>query len=92
MKCPSPSFFQSPFRHGQNTTRLPEAVSSPGFALIKVQDLALNLIKLHEVPMGLKVSLDDIPLPNSTPQPGLILRLAEGPLVPTLHTTDENMG
>lgn len=71
------------------TQHLPRAVSSPGFALTKVQDLALDLIKLHEAPVGLKVLLDDIPLPSCTPQPGLILRLAGGPLDPTLHTTDE---
>lgn len=36
-----------------------------------VQDLALGLIELHEVPMGLKVPLDDIPLPqlHSSAQP-----------------------
>lgn len=65
-------------------------MSSPGFALTKAQDLSLDLIKLHKVPVGLKIPLDDIPLPSCTPQPGFILRLAEGPLDPTLHTTDEN--
>lgn len=85
-----PTFLQSPFSHGQDTTRLPGAISSPGFDLTKVQDLSLDLIKFHEVPVGLKVPLDDIPLPSCTPQPSCILRVAEGPLDPTLHTTDEN--
>lgn len=36
------------------TQHPPRAVSSPGFALTKVQDLELDLIKLHEAPGGLK--------------------------------------
>ncbi|KAK4811014.1 hypothetical protein QYF61_015718 [Mycteria americana] len=64
-----------------------------------VQDLALGLVELHEVPMGpplkpVKVPLDGIPslrCTNRTTQLGVICRLAEGALNPTVHVADKDV-
>jgi len=55
-----------------------------------MQDPALGLVKLHDVGMGppLKVPLDGIPFPlgvKCTTQLGVICKLAEGALDPTVH-------
>ena len=61
-----------------------------------MQDPALGLVKLHDVGMGppLKVPLDGIPFPlgvKCTTQLGVICKLAEGALDPTVHVTDEDI-
>jgi len=62
-----------------------------------VQDLALGLVELHEVCTGppLKsIPLDGIPAfqhVNLTMQLGVIGKLAEGALNPTVHATDKDV-
>ena len=66
-----------------------------GIALIYVPDLALGLVELHEVCMGpplkpVKVSLDGIPSlqhVDRTTQLGVVGKLAEGALNPTMSLT-----
>ncbi|KAK4822002.1 hypothetical protein QYF61_006616 [Mycteria americana] len=68
-----------------------------GIAPAHVQDLALGLVELHELCMGpplkpVKVPLDGIPslqCVNRTTQLGVISKLAEGALNPTVHVTDK---
>ena len=70
-----------------------------GIALTHVQDLALGLVELHEVHMGpplqpVQVPLDGIPslqCVNHTTQLGVISRLAEGALNPTVHVTNKEV-
>ncbi|KAK4806259.1 LOW QUALITY PROTEIN: hypothetical protein QYF61_013403 [Mycteria americana] len=64
------------------------------------QDLALGLVELHEVHTGpllqlVQVPLDDIPsfwCVNCTTQLGVICKLAEGALNPTVYVVDEDIG
>ncbi|GAB0186614.1 mitochondrial enolase superfamily member 1 [Grus japonensis] len=70
-----------------------------GIALTHMQDLALGLVELHEFRMGpplqpVKVPLDGIPSlqrVNHTTQLGVIGKLAEGALDPTVHVTDKDV-
>ena len=68
-------------------------------ALTTVQDLALGFVELHEVHMGpplkpVQVPLDGIPSPqhvDCTTQLGVIGKLAEGALNPTVHVHDKDV-
>ncbi|KAK4810518.1 hypothetical protein QYF61_004481 [Mycteria americana] len=70
-----------------------------GIAPTSVQDLALGLVQLHEVHMGpslkpVKVPLDGIPSlqrVDCTTQLGVVGKLAEGVLNPTVHVTDKDV-
>ncbi|KAK4822945.1 hypothetical protein QYF61_023445 [Mycteria americana] len=78
---------------------IPQPVLIPGVALTQVQDLALGLVEPHEVHTGpllqlVQVPLDDIPSfrhVNCTTQLGVICKLAEGALDPTLYIIDEDI-
>ncbi|GAB0180669.1 cAMP-dependent protein kinase inhibitor alpha [Grus japonensis] len=71
----------------------------PGVALTQVQNLALGLVEPHEVHMGLLLKLVQVPLDgilslrhvNHTTQLGVICKLAESALNPTVHVTDEDI-
>ena len=71
---------------------IPQPVLILGVALTQVQDLALGLVEPHEVHMGplfrlVQVPLDGIPSlghVNRTTQLGVIHKLAEGALDPTM--------
>ncbi|GAB0195895.1 hypothetical protein GRJ2_002054800 [Grus japonensis] len=70
-----------------------------GIVLTHVQDLALGLAELHAVRMGpplkpVKVPLDGIPSlqhVDHTTQLGVVSKLAEGALDPTVHVTDKDV-
>ncbi|KAK4828118.1 hypothetical protein QYF61_023916 [Mycteria americana] len=70
-----------------------------GVALTQVQDLALGLVEPHEVHMGplfklVQVPLDGIPSlghVNHTIQLGVVCKLAEGALDPTVYVIDEDI-
>ncbi|GAB0180776.1 cAMP-dependent protein kinase inhibitor alpha [Grus japonensis] len=70
-----------------------------GIAPTHVQDLALGLVELHEVHMGpplkpVQVPLDGIPslrCVNCTTQLGVICKLAECALDPTVYVIDEDI-
>ncbi|KAK4827407.1 hypothetical protein QYF61_017837 [Mycteria americana] len=70
-----------------------------GIAPTHVQDLELGLVELHEVRTGpllkpVKVPLDGIPFlqcVDHTTQVGIIGKLAEGALNPTVHVTDKDI-
>ena len=67
--------------------------------LTQVQDLEFGLVEAHEVCTGpplkpVKVSLDGIPFfqcVNHTTQLGVIGKLAEGALDPTVHVTAKDV-
>ncbi|KAK4832092.1 hypothetical protein QYF61_020707 [Mycteria americana] len=67
-----------------------------GIVLTHVQDLALGLVKVHEVPTGpplkpVRVPLDGTPSLQRVPtQLGLISKPAEGALNPTVHVANED--
>ncbi|KAK4808976.1 hypothetical protein QYF61_015210 [Mycteria americana] len=77
---------------------IPWSVLILGIALTQVQDLALRIVEVHEVCMGpllkpVKVALDGIPSLlriNCTTELGVICKLAEGALNPTIYITDED--
>ena len=70
-----------------------------GIAPTHVQDLALGLVELHEVRTGpplkpVKVPLDGIPSlqrVDRTTQLGVIGKLAEGALNPTVYVINEDI-
>ena len=70
-----------------------------GITLTPVQDLALGLVELHEACMGpplkpVKVPLDGIPSlqhVDRTTQLGVIGKLAEGALNPTVHVANKDV-
>ncbi|KAK4827794.1 hypothetical protein QYF61_021747 [Mycteria americana] len=76
-----------------------QAVFVFGIAPTHVQDLALGLVELHEACTGpslkpVKVPLDGIPSLQSidcTTQLGVVSKLAEGALNPTVHVTDKDV-
>ncbi|KAK4810873.1 hypothetical protein QYF61_013281 [Mycteria americana] len=78
---------------------IPQSVLILGIALTQVQALALGLVELHEVHMGpllkpVQVPLDGIPSLqriNCTTQLGVISKLAEGALNPTVYVIDEDI-
>ncbi|KAK4831400.1 hypothetical protein QYF61_017531 [Mycteria americana] len=78
---------------------IPQPVLILGVALTQVQDLALGLVEAHEVHMGpllklVQVPVDGIPslrCVNSTTQLGVICKLAEGALDPTVYVIDEDV-
>ncbi|KAK4806151.1 hypothetical protein QYF61_001078 [Mycteria americana] len=78
---------------------IPQPVWIPGVAPTQVQDLALGLVEPHEVRTGprlqpVKVPLDGIPSlrhVNCTTQLGVICKLAEGALNPTVYVIDEDI-
>jgi len=69
-----------------------------GIALTHMQDLALGLVELHAVHAGppllpVKILLNGIPSlqrVNHTTQLGVVDKLAEGALSPTVHVTDKD--
>ena len=75
------------------------AVSTIGIAPTQVQDLVLGLVELHEVCTGpalklVKAPLDGIPSLwsiNRSTQLGVICKLAEGSLNPTVHGPDKDV-
>jgi len=77
---------------------IPQPVSIVGVAANNVQDLALGL-EPHEVHTGplfelVQVPLDGIPSlrhVDCTPQLGVICKLAEGAVDPTVHIIDEDV-
>jgi len=70
-----------------------------GIALTHVQDLALSHVELHEVHTGpplqpVKVPLDAIlslHCVDSTTQIGVVSKLAEGALNPTVHVANKDV-
>ncbi|CAN0123198.1 unnamed protein product, partial [Bubo scandiacus] len=78
---------------------IPQPILIPGVALTHVQDFALGLVEPHEVHRGpplelVQVPLDDIPSlrhVNSTTQLGVIFKLVEGALNPTVYVIDEDI-
>ncbi|KAK4810846.1 hypothetical protein QYF61_008818 [Mycteria americana] len=78
---------------------IPQPVLVPGVALTQVQDLALGKVEPHEVHMGPLLELVQVPLNgipsfwrvNSTTQLGVICKLAEGALDPTVNVIDEDI-
>ncbi|KAK4832883.1 hypothetical protein QYF61_026433 [Mycteria americana] len=78
---------------------IPQPVLILGVAVTHVQDLALGLVEPHEVHMGpllklVQVLLDGIPSfwhVNRTTQLGVICKLAEDALNPTVYVTDEDI-
>ncbi|KAK4827038.1 hypothetical protein QYF61_013222 [Mycteria americana] len=76
-----------------------QPVLIPGVAPTHVQDLALGLVEPHEVHMGpllefAQVPLDGIPslrCVNCTTQLGVVHKLAEGALDPTVYVIDEDI-
>ncbi|KAK4814406.1 hypothetical protein QYF61_018165 [Mycteria americana] len=77
----------------------PQPVLIPGVALTQMQDPALGLVEPHEVHMGLLLQLVQIPLDgipslrrvNRTTQLGVVCKLAEGVLDPTVYVIDEDV-
>ncbi|KAK4806919.1 LOW QUALITY PROTEIN: hypothetical protein QYF61_012640 [Mycteria americana] len=68
---------------------IPQSVLILGIALTQVQDLVLGLVELHEVHMGpllkpVKIPLDGSPSLYCTTQLGVIYKLAEVALNPTI--------
>ncbi|KAK4823100.1 hypothetical protein QYF61_025838 [Mycteria americana] len=78
---------------------IPQPVLIPGVAPTQVQDLALALVEPHEIHMGPLLELVQVPLNgipflrhvNHTTQLGVICKLAEGTLNPTVHVIDEDI-
>ncbi|KAK4811170.1 hypothetical protein QYF61_019801 [Mycteria americana] len=78
---------------------IPQSVLILGIAPMQVQDLALGFVELQEVPMGpllkpVQVPLDGIPSLKRitcTTQLGVICKLAEGALSPTVYVVDEDI-
>ncbi|KAK4816042.1 hypothetical protein QYF61_011050 [Mycteria americana] len=76
---------------------IPQPVLIPGVTLNQVQDLALGLVEPHKVHMGPLLELVQVPLDgnpslrhvNCTTQLGVICKLAEGALDPTVYVIDE---
>ncbi|KAK4831029.1 LOW QUALITY PROTEIN: hypothetical protein QYF61_014917 [Mycteria americana] len=76
---------------------IPQPVLIPGVA--PTQDPALGLVEPHEVPMGPLLQLVQVPLDgipslrrvNHTTQLGVICKLAEGALNPTVHVIDDDI-
>ncbi|KAK4816649.1 hypothetical protein QYF61_019626 [Mycteria americana] len=76
---------------------IPQPVLIPGVAPTQVQDLALDLVEPHEVHTGPLLQLVQVPLDgmpslrrvSHTTQPGVICKLAEGALDPTVCVIDE---
>ncbi|KAK4817082.1 hypothetical protein QYF61_027913 [Mycteria americana] len=64
---------------------IPQSVLMPGVAPTQLQDLVLGLVELHEVCMGLFLK----PRINRTTQLGVICKLGEGALDPTVCVIDE---
>ncbi|KAK4810201.1 hypothetical protein QYF61_011795 [Mycteria americana] len=78
---------------------IPQPLLIPGLAPTKLQDLALGLVEPHEVHTGpllkiVQVPLDGIPSlrrVNHTTQVGVVCRLAEGALDPSVYVIDEDI-
>ncbi|GAB0184583.1 cAMP-dependent protein kinase inhibitor alpha [Grus japonensis] len=78
---------------------LAQSVAVLGIVPTHVQDLALGLVELHVVRMDpplqpVKVPLDGIPslqCVNHTTLLGVVGKLAEGALDPTVHITDKDV-
>ncbi|PKU41812.1 hypothetical protein llap_7885 [Limosa lapponica baueri] len=76
-----------------------QPVFVPGITMSQVQDLALGLIELHEVDMDpplkpVQVSLDGIPSlqrVDCTTQLGVVSKLAEGALYPTVRVSNKDV-
>ncbi|KAK4831083.1 hypothetical protein QYF61_015281 [Mycteria americana] len=77
----------------------PQPVLISGVALTQVQDPALGLVEPHEVHISPLLELVQVPLDgilslrcvNCTTQLGVICKLAEGALKPTVYVTDEDI-
>jgi len=77
----------------------PKSLLILGVAVTHVQDLAVGHLELHEVHMGpilkpVKVPLHGIPSlkhVSCTTQVGVLCRLAEGALIPTIYDIDEGI-
>ncbi|KAK4829736.1 hypothetical protein QYF61_006445 [Mycteria americana] len=78
---------------------IPQPVWILGVAPTQVQDLALDLVEPHEVHMGPLLKFVQVPLDgilslrhvNRTTQLGVVFKLAEGALDPTVCVIDEDM-
>ncbi|KAK4816335.1 hypothetical protein QYF61_015019, partial [Mycteria americana] len=78
---------------------IPQPVLILGVAPMQVQDPALGLVEPHEVHMGPLLQLVQVPLDgmpslrrvSHTTQPGVICKLAEGALDPTVCVIDEDI-
>ncbi|KAK4829697.1 hypothetical protein QYF61_006072 [Mycteria americana] len=78
---------------------IPQPVLIPGVALTQVQGLALGLVEPHEVHMDPLLKLVKAPLDgllslshvNCITQLGVICKLAEGALNPTVYVIDEDI-
>ncbi|KAK4822863.1 hypothetical protein QYF61_020714 [Mycteria americana] len=98
--CPSfhPPVSPSPFLQGCSQSLHPPACIDTGVAPTQVQDPALGLVEPHEVHTGpllelVQVPLDGIPslrCVNCATELGVICKLAEGALNPTVYVIDEN--
>ncbi|KAJ7420714.1 hypothetical protein BTVI_20654 [Pitangus sulphuratus] len=90
-----------PIATGSAKSFVPILLMGPlqGVALTKVLDLVLGLVELHEVPIGPLLKLVQIPLDvilsfrcvNSTTQPGVVCKLAEGALDPCVCVIDNGI-
>ncbi|KAK4808270.1 hypothetical protein QYF61_020751 [Mycteria americana] len=77
---------------------IPQPALILGVAPTQMQDLALGLVDPHEVHMGPLLQLAQVPLDgipslryvNRTTQLGVVSKLAEGALDPTVHVVDED--
>ncbi|KAK4810053.1 hypothetical protein QYF61_005116 [Mycteria americana] len=78
---------------------IPQPVLVSGVALTQVQELALGLVEPHEVHMGPLLKLVQVSLGgilslrhvNHTTQLGVVSKLAEGALNPTVYIIDEDI-
>ncbi|KAK4822423.1 hypothetical protein QYF61_015173 [Mycteria americana] len=76
-----------------------QPVLIPGLAPTQVQDLALGLVEPHEVRMGPLLELVQVPVNgipslrrvSRTTQVGVICKLAEGALDPSVYVVDEDI-
>ncbi|KAK4822416.1 hypothetical protein QYF61_015163 [Mycteria americana] len=76
-----------------------QPVLIPGLAPTPVQDLALGLVEPHEVRMGPLLELVQVPVNgipslrrvSRTTQVGVICKLAEGALDPSVYVVDEDI-
>ncbi|KAK4831353.1 hypothetical protein QYF61_017484 [Mycteria americana] len=78
---------------------IPQPVLRPGVALTQVQDLAVGLVEPQEVHMDPLLELVQVPVNgtlslrhvNCTTQLGVVCKLAEGALDPTIYVVDEHI-
>ncbi|KAK4823539.1 hypothetical protein QYF61_003171 [Mycteria americana] len=91
--------FQRGFEKAALNTFIPHPVLIPAVAPTQVQDPAPGFVETHEVHMGPLLKLVQVPLDgipslrhvNCTTRLGVVCKLAEGALDPTVYVTDEDI-